>query len=265
MSEYTSAYVVYTLMGPLSLQSVMKRLLIIVCLSCFAIFGAYAADDSSAVIARLARQLGIKPAEITPAPIPGLYRLLLGPQVAYVSADGRYFLRGDIIDLKSGNNLTVAARNQARLTYLKQLGDSDMIVFAPAHVKRSITVLTDIDCDYCRLLEHDRPALNAMGVEVRYLFYPRDGVGTASWNKAVSVWCAKNQKAAFAAAMQGKPINPLKCNATPITAGYEFGRLLGIDGTPAIITDQGQMIDGYIPLNAMANMLGVDPHHAASR
>lgn len=243
----------------------MKRFLILLCLCCCcAASSLYAADDSTAVIARLARQLGVKPADITPAPIPGVYRLLLGPQVAYVSADGRYFLRGDIIDLKSGNNLTVAERDQARVTYLKKLGESDMIVFAPAHIKRSITVLTDIDCDYCRLLEQDRSALNAMGVEVRYLFYPRDGVDTASWNKAVSVWCAKDQKTAFTAAMQGKPVKPLKCDAAPVTAGYEFGRLLGIDGTPAIITDRGKMIAGYIPIDAMADMLGVEPGHAAS-
>ncbi|MGH8371839.1 MAG: DsbC family protein [Gammaproteobacteria bacterium] len=242
----------------------MKRFLTLVCVFWFVALGAYAADDSNAVIARLARQLGVKSTEIAPAPIPGLYRILLGPQVAYVSADGRYFLRGDIIDLKSGNNLTVAERDQARLSYMDKLGDADMIVFTPAHTKRSITVLTDIDCDYCRMLEQDRPALNALGVEVRYLFYPRDGVGTASWNKAVSVWCAKNHKIAFTDAMHGQPIKKLQCNAAPVAAGYEFGRLLGINGTPAIITDRGQMIDGYIPLDALASVLGVDPHHKTS-
>ncbi|HEX5340135.1 MAG TPA: DsbC family protein [Gammaproteobacteria bacterium] len=245
----------------------MKRLIPLVCVLCLAaVFGAFAADDSAAVIAHLARQLGVKPAEIAPAPIPGLYRVLLGPQVAYVSADGRYFLHGDIIDLKHGDNLTRTERAHARLAYLQQIGESGMIVFAPAHIKRSITVLTDIDCEYCRLLEQDRPALNAMGVEVRYLFYPRDGVGTASWNKAVTVWCAKDRKAAFTAAMHGQPVSGGKCNAAPVNAGYEFGRLLGIDGTPAIITDRGRLIDGYIPLSAMADMLGVDtPHAAASR
>lgn len=244
----------------------MKRFLAIaVCALCLGSLGAYAADNTAAVIARLARQLQVKPGDIVPAPIPGMYRILLGPQVAYVSADGHYFLRGDIIDLKNGKNLTAAERDRARLAYLNRLGESDMIVFAPAHVKRSITVLTDIDCDYCRLLEQDRPALNAMGVEVRYLFFPRDGVGTASWNKAVSVWCAKDHKSAFTAAMEGKPIKALACKAAPVTAGYEFGRLLGIDGTPAIITDSGRMINGYLPLVDMASILGVDPHHATAR
>ncbi|HEX6549798.1 MAG TPA: disulfide isomerase DsbC N-terminal domain-containing protein, partial [Gammaproteobacteria bacterium] len=85
----------------------MKRFLAIaVCALCLGSLGAYAADDTATVIARLARQLQVKPGDISPAPIPGMYRILLGPQVAYVSADGRYFLRGDIIDLKNGKNLT---------------------------------------------------------------------------------------------------------------------------------------------------------------
>jgi thiol:disulfide interchange protein DsbC len=242
----------------------MKRILVLFCLLCLAAPAAFAADDAHAVIARLARQLRVKPADISPAPIPGLYRLMLGPQVAYVTADGHYFLRGDIIDLKTGHNLTVAARDQARLAFLQQIGQSDMIVFAPQHVKRSITVLTDIDCDYCRLLEQDRPALNAMGVEVRYLFFPRDGIGTPSWNKAVSVWCSENHKAAFTEAMEGKPVKPRSCNAAPVAAGYHFGQLLGINGTPAIITDQGQLIDGYLPLPDMASLLGINPHQGAS-
>lgn len=242
----------------------MKRFLMLLCVACCLAFSVQAADDSNAVIARLARQLGVKPGDIKPAPIPGLYRILLGPQVAYVSADGRYFLRGDIIDLKSGDNLTGVERDQARLDYLGQLGEGDMIVFAPAHTKRSITVLTDIDCEYCRLLERDRPALNAMGVEVRYLFYPREGVGTPAWNKAVSVWCAKDPKTAFTAAMHGKPVKSSQCNAAPVTAGYEFGRLLDIDGTPIIITDRGQLIDGYLPLDALASTLGLDAPRPAA-
>lgn len=242
----------------------MKRLLIGFCVLCLTAVSGFAADDTNAVIARLARQLHVKPSEIAPAPVAGLYRVLLGPQIAYVSADGRYFLHGDIIDMKSGANLTGAERNLARVNYLKQLGASDMIVFAPAHVKSTITVLTDIDCEYCRQLEQDRPLLNAMGIEVRYLFYPRDGVGTASWSKAVSVWCAKDRKTAFHDAMSGNPIKPLKCDAAPVTAGYKFGELLGINGTPAIITDHGQMIDGYLPPVTLASVLGVDPHHRSA-
>ncbi|MGH8396848.1 MAG: disulfide isomerase DsbC N-terminal domain-containing protein [Gammaproteobacteria bacterium] len=220
------------------------------------------AGNNTSVEARLAKQLGLKPAAVTPSPIPGLYRITIGPAVAYASADGRYLIRGDIIDMNGGENLTANQRAQARLAYLTQLAPSDMIVFAPSHPKHTITVLTDIDCEYCRVLEHDRPALNAMGITVRYLSYPRDGEGSASWQKAVDVWCAKDRKTAFESAMNGRTVKSAKCNSTAVAAGYQFGQMLGLDGTPAIITEHGQLIDGYLPPSELESALGIAPQSA---
>ena len=213
------------------------------------------ADSSTSVEVRLAKMLGLKAEDVTPGPIPGLYRIIIGPQVAYASADGRYFVRGDIIDMRSGENITLEQRAAARLAYLQQLGPADMIVFAPAHPRYTITVLTDIDCEYCRVLEHDRPTLNAMGIAVQYLFFPRDGVGSLSWRKATDVWCARDRKSALETAMAGKPVKSVPCNTAAVTAGYKFGRLLGLDGTPAIITDSGRLIDGYLPPTELVSLL----------
>lgn len=213
------------------------------------------ADGNSAVQARLAKQLGISSSDVTLTPVPGLYRVTIGPQVAYVSADGRYLVRGDIISLQNGDNLTRSERDAARLAYLKQVAPDDLLVFAPANTKQTITVFTDIDCAYCRVLEHDRPQLNAMGIAVQYLFFPRDGRGSASWQQAVDVWCASDRKAAFEAAMQGVTPKPAHCDAAAVAAGYKFGQLLGLDGTPAILTDRGQLIDGYLPPADLAQIL----------
>ncbi|MBU6510117.1 MAG: DsbC family protein [Gammaproteobacteria bacterium] len=217
------------------------------------------ADGNSVVQARLARQLGIGASAVTLTPVPGLYRVTIGPQVAYVSADGRYLVRGDIINLQNGDNLTSSERDAARLAYLKQVAPGDLLVFAPAHVKQTITVFTDIDCAYCRVLEHDRPQLNAMGIAVQYLFFPRDGRGSASWQQAVDVWCASDRKAVFEAAMQGVTPKPAHCDAAAVAAGYKFGQLLGLDGTPAILTDRGQLIDGYLPPADLAQILSASP------
>lgn len=213
------------------------------------------ADGNSTAQARLARQLGINSTDVVVSPIPGLYRITIGPQIAYVSADGRYLVRGDIINLQSGDNLTAGQRDAARLAYLKQLGSASMLVFAPPHPKQILTVFTDIDCHYCRVLEHDRPRLNAMGIAVQYLFFPRDGRGSPSWQKAVDVWCATDRKAAFAAAMNGATPKPAHCDAAAVAAGYTFGQLLGLDGTPVMLTDTGRLIDGYLPPPALATVL----------
>ncbi len=217
------------------------------------------AGNSTSVEARLAKQLGLKPADVIASPIPGLYRITIGPAVAYASADGRYLIRGDIIDMRGGENLTANQRAQARLAYLTQLAPSDMIVFASSHPKHTITVLTDIDCGYCRALERDRPALNAMGITVRYLSYPRDGKDSVSWQKAVDVWCSKDRKAAFESAMSGRTVKSAECSSTAVAAGYQFGQMLGLDGTPAIITEHGQLIDGYLPPQELGYALGMVP------
>ncbi len=213
------------------------------------------ADGVTPEQAHLAELLGIPAANLAPAPIPGLYRVTIGPQVAYISADGRYIIRGDIIDVDSGENMTASHRAALRLAYMQKLAPADMIVFSPPHPKHTITVLTDIDCEYCRVFESQRPALNSMGVAVRYMFYPDDGIGSASWHKAENVWCASDRKAALEKAMHGYPVKSPHCDAASMTVGYQFGRMMGVNGTPAIITDQGRLIPGYLPPAALLSLL----------
>lgn len=220
------------------------------------------ADGNSTAQARLAKQLGINSTDVVVSPIPGLYRITIGPQIAYVSADGRYLVRGDIINLQSGNNLTSVQRDAARLAYLRQLPPSSMLVFAPPHPKQTLTVFTDIECHYCRVLEHDRPRLNAMGIAVQYLFFPRDGRDSPAWQKAVDVWCAADRKAAFEAAMNGATPKPAHCDAAAVAAGYTFGQMLGLDGTPVMLTDTGRLIDGYLPPPALAAVLAQESKSA---
>jgi thiol:disulfide interchange protein DsbC len=217
------------------------------------------------VPARLAKQLRVDPKDIAPTAIAGLYKVTLGPQVLYMTADGRYALRGDLIQMDSGRNLSAEDRAAARIAYLKAMGEQDMIVFAPPHPRHVLTVLTDIDCGYCRQLAGDMPRLLGLGVELRYLAYPRSGVDSPSWGKAVSVWCAKDRHAAYQSAMQGKPVAApaAGCDEKVVLAGYELAMKLGLQGTPAMITEGGQLIDGYLPPEDLVRLLD-DPKALAA-
>lgn len=220
-----------------------------------ALFGLACSALGDDAIAQLAAKLKVRPDDIAPGPMPGLYRVTLGPQVAYVSQDGRYLFRGEIIDMKDGSNLTAAQRQAARLAYIDTIGEKNMIVFPVPHPKHTLTVLTDIDCGYCRQLAQDMTELTAEGVEVRYIAYPRAGVDSPSWDKAVSVWCAKDREAAYTEAMRSGVIHPAKCDPAPVLAGYEFARELGFTGTPIIITERGRLIAGYVPAAALEQAL----------
>lgn len=189
---------------------------------------------------------GTKVEDIKPAPIAGLYEVAIGGDTGYVTADGRYIIAGDLFEVDSRKNLTEANRTAVRTKALAKLDERDMIVFGPAAAKHSITVFTDVDCGYCRKLHSDIEQLTKLGVRVRYAAYPRSGPGTDDWRKMEAVWCAKDRKTAITQAKQGQDVKSEKC-ATPVASQFELGEQLGVRGTPAIFTTQGDYIGGYLP------------------
>ena len=210
-------------------------------------------DPLAAVRATLAKKVpGAKPENIRTSPIPGLYEITLGSSIAYVSADGRYLINGDLFEVQSRTNLTEARRTDSRLKALASVSEDDMNVFTPTvPVKHTITVFTDVDCGYCRKLHSEIAQFNKLGIRVRYVAFPRSGPGTESWTKAEAVWCAKDRKDAITRAKQGVDIKSANCGTTPVAREYAMGEDLGVNGTPAIITDKGEYIGGYLPPQKM--------------
>ena len=210
-------------------------------------------DDAKATILKKFPEL--INADVTESPIEGLYEVRLGAQVTYVSADARYLIEGQIINVNTGQNLTEARRMEVRAEAVDQLGDSSMIVFGPSSAKHTVTVFTDIDCGYCRKLHREINDYNDEDIRVRYLFFPRSGPNTESWNKADRVWCSVDRNAALTAAKAGKPLSAEDCGATPVAQHYELGRKFGIRGTPAIVLESGEIVPGYVPASELAAQL----------
>ena len=188
----------------------------------------------------------VRPEQITPSPVPGLFELRIGAKIAYVSADGRYLVQGDIVDIDTDQNLTESRRDGVRRDVLAGVSEAGMIVFAPAKPSSTITVFTDIDCGYCRKLHKQIADYNARGIKVRYLFFPRSGPGTESWTKAEQVVCSKNRQAAMTAAKMGSTLTEKACKPNSVAQHYGIGRDFGVQGTPAIILESGELIGGYL-------------------
>lgn len=200
---------------------------------------------------------GVSAEDLTESSIAGLYQVTVGSTVAYVTADGRYFIDGDVIDLESLENITESARAEARLAMLDGVDSDDMIVFRPANgeVKHAVTIFTDIDCGYCRQFHRDIERVNGLGIEVRYLFYPRTGPSTESWEKAVNVWCSANRNNALTRAKLGGSVPDAECGDTPIDDHFELGHRVGVRGTPAIFAENGELLGGYLPPDQLATAL----------
>jgi len=212
-----------------------------------ALAGAAQPADPRAALLKLLPS-GARAGDLKPAPIPGIYEFTQGAEVTYLTADGRYLIDGNIYDLKTRRNLTEQHLQKARVALLDAVPVAQMLIFPAPHPKYAITVFSDVDCPYCRELHAHMAELNALGVTVRYLFYPRTGPGTPSWFKAEAVWCSPDRKQAFTRAEAGAAVNVAKlCPANPVARDYALGQEIGVRGTPAIYTATGGYIDGYLP------------------
>lgn len=211
------------------------------------------ADKVRAAVERIIP--GNAPDSIEPSELPGMYEVVFGAEVFYVSEDGRYLFSGSLLDLRSGRNLTEDKRAGGRLKLIAGVDEAKMIVFSPKQeVKHSITVFTDIDCPYCRRMHQEMPELNAQGIEVRYLFFPRAGINSKSYQKAVAVWCAKDRRQALTDAKAGKAIDMKTCD-NPIDEHMALVEELGISGTPTSVLENGQVIPGYVPVARLESIL----------
>jgi thiol:disulfide interchange protein DsbC len=170
----------------------------------------------------------------------------MGGLIAYVSADGKYLFSGNIYDLDTEVNLTAMRRNAARAKALASLRDDQVIVFSPDKPKMTVTVFTDIDCGYCRKFHSHIADLKKAGVRVRYMMFPRTGPGTESWRKAEEVWCSADRNEALTRAKKGDTIKAKDCGDAAIAAQYDMGEQLGVEGTPAVFTQSGDYIGGYL-------------------
>jgi len=198
---------------------------------------------------------GMSIESVQPSPMPGFYQVSLsGMNVVYVSADGKYLLQGTVLDIASRENLTENARAGQRRSLLQAVKNDQTILFAPKNPKYTVTVFTDVDCGYCRRLHQQIGEYNSLGIAVKYLFFPRAGLGSASFAKAVSVWCAPDRRKAMTEAKAGTELPAGSCD-NPIVRDYELGREVGVEGTPAIYNAEGVQLGGYLAPQQMLQRL----------
>ncbi len=200
-------------------------------------------------IAKLSAQAQVD--SIQSAQLPGFYQVIASGQMVYISTDGKYMMHGDVVDLTRRENLSDDAWAKFRQAMLAKVPVSQRLVFAPANPKYTVTVFTDVNCGFCRALHEHIAAFNKAGIAVEYLAWPREGVTTTSgsftpsYKEMVSVWCAKDPKAALTAATQGHKPTAATCT-NPVKEQFDLGLRLGVSGTPAIIGPDGHMLGGYV-------------------
>ena len=184
-----------------------------------------------------------------------------GP-ILYATRNGDFLLlNGDLLKVSTSSvsNLSEERRITERLSLIGDLDTKDMIVFSPAEPpKAHITVFTDITCGFCRKLHLEVDDFNRRGIEIRYLAFPRGGVSSQGAKQLATAWCARNREATLTSLKAGveTPLND--CEGNPVAEHYALGNRLGVRGTPAIVTSDGQMIPGYRSASDIASLLGIE-------
>jgi len=196
------------------------------------------------------------------APIDGFYEVQVkGGPVLYVSADGDFFFDGNLYQVKNGQFSDARSLRldvDRRQTFAAMSTDSMIIFEAKGKPKAIINVFTDVDCGYCRKLHKEVPQLNAMGVEVRYLAYPRSGIPSASYDKIATVWCSDDRQGSLTRSKNGEDDAISVCENNPVAEHFTLGEKLGVTGTPAIVLMDGTMLPGYRTAADFARLLGLN-------
>lgn len=237
------------------MKNVLNKLLVVVAVCLFVT--PVLAENSDLETARknISKQFkGINLENITESPVPGLYQVFMPPRFFYASADGRYIVDGDLIDIVTKQNISQIPRNKSISAAINAMGEDSMIVFGENTLKHTVTVFTDIDCGYCRKLHKEVKKYNKLGIRIRYMAYPRAGLGSDAYKKAEAVWCSKDKAKAMTQAKNGTQVKSEQCNS-PVAQHYALGNIIGIRGTPALILEDGTLVPGYIPAARLSEAL----------
>lgn len=204
--------------------------------------------------------------EVKASPLEGYYEFSIGNrQTIYVSEDGAHFFSGELYFSESERfvNATEMARSKERTELLAAVPDSEMIIFSPeGETKAVMNVFTDVTCGYCRKLHEQMSEMNALGIEVRYLAYPRtgirrDGALTTSYSETSKAWCSDDRLDAMTNLKSGQQLDVPVCEENPLEKHFLLGQKFGVSGTPAIVMPDGTLLPGYRSPEAYAALLGL--------
>ena len=193
--------------------------------------------------------------EISRTPIAGLYEVrYAGTEIIYTDAAGDHLVQGAIIDTKTRTDLTEQRIDKLTAIDFAQLPLKDAIVIKQGTGARKVAVFVDPNCGYCKRFERDLAGVK--DVTVYTFLLPI--LGPDSTTKSRAIWCAKDGAKAWRAWMlDGVAPEPAKagCDVAVLDRNLEFGRKHRINGTPAVMFEDGTRKPGAIPGEMLERLL----------
>lgn len=192
--------------------------------------------------------------DIKATEVPNLFWVSLeGMSSVYATSDGKYIVQGDVIRLGSKSLYNVSENLQAGVTkkLLSELKAEDLLIYpAKGKTKHVIYVFTDVSCPYCHKFHEQMDEMNAKGIEVRYIAWPR---GEQHMPAMEAIWCSADRRSAFDTAIAGGQIADVANCQNPVKDQYQMGLNIGVNGTPGVYSSDGLYLGGYM---TTAELLG---------
>lgn len=222
---------------------------------------AIAATDEEVITQKLgSMEARVQVKQVEKSTIEGLYLVELeGGDHLFVTKDASQFIQGNQYALGQNgkvSNVSEQRRQAATAKEIAAIPVEDMIVYPAVDKKATITVFSDPTCPYCKLLHESIPELNKAGFEVRYLAFPRMGLGSDVHASMASAWCSADRKAAMTKLFHGESIPEVKCK-NPVADEFLLGEKLGVMGTPTIILENGKQLAGVQTVDQLMTELGL--------
>jgi thiol:disulfide interchange protein DsbC len=233
----------------------IKITLIASALACFVATPTIAEGLSNQDMAKkFEKLLPFKVNKIVDAPVANFYQLESEKGIFYATRDGEYIFSGSLHNFSDGLlNLTALRQRELASDQMIAIQD-ELIVFPAKNEKYRVTVFTDPTCGYCRKLHSEIEQYNALGITIAYAAFPRAGINSDMDKILKNVWCSKNQNQAITNAKNDIAVPHATCN-NPVDQMYSIGESLGVNGTPAIILPNGDMVPGYRPAQQLLQTL----------
>jgi thiol:disulfide interchange protein DsbC len=211
-----------------------------------------------------AQQPGTRIDSVQFSPIAGLYEVVMGRNVAYMDASGRYALFGHVWDMQTRRDLTADRKALLDRIDVKALDKSLALRQVKGRGTRTLYVFADPQCSFCRQQEQALSALD----DVTIYTYVLPILGPESRRLATAVACADDPQAAWTAWMLSGQA-PTSAPATAACAGSgaaveQLAKALGITGTPTLVAEDGRKSAGAMPASQLASWLGAAPAAAAA-
>jgi thiol:disulfide interchange protein DsbC len=212
--------------------------------------------DEAAIRKNLAQRLPEFPKidEVSKTALPGIWELRIGSEVLYTDEEGNHLIQGELIDTKTKNNLTQQRINKLTAIKFDELPLKDAMVVKQGNGSRKLAVFADPNCGYCKRLERDLVALK--DVTIYNFVYPV--LGPDSNDKSRAIWCSKDAMKTWRDWMLDGVTPPRamgKCDDAAIQRTIDYGKKYRINGTPAIVFENGDRVPGALPAAELAKRL----------